>query len=114
MPKNWGRRKEATIGSVKTVVGASHAVPVTSGPRRDRRGHPHVRQNHAPTRLFVTTWPLAIYPNGKGKTGITSVVLGRTLPIKCETAWLLQSKILRVMTELEEAYLLREKIRLKY
>jgi len=36
--------------------------------------------------------------------------LSRHLRVKYDTAWLLHNKILRAMTEREEAYLLQEKI----
>jgi transposase-like protein len=64
------------------------------------------------TKLPLTTWFLAFYLIGQAKTGISSLELSRHLGVKYDTAWLLHNKILRAMTEREEAYLLRGKIQM--
>jgi len=64
------------------------------------------------TKLPLTTWFLAFYLIGQAKTGISSLELSRHLGVKYDTAWLLHNKILRAMTEREEAYLLRGKIQI--
>jgi hypothetical protein len=63
------------------------------------------------TKLPLTTWFLAFYLIGQAKTGISSLELSRHLGVKYDTAWLLHNKILRAMTDREEAYLLRGKSR---
>jgi hypothetical protein len=64
------------------------------------------------TKLPLTTWFLASYLIGQAKTGISSLELSRHLGVNYDTAWLLHNKILRAMTEREEAYVLRGKIQL--
>jgi len=64
------------------------------------------------TKLPLTTWFLAFYLIGQAKTGISSLELSRHLGVNYDTAWLLHNKILRAMTEREEAYLLRGKIQM--
>ena len=64
------------------------------------------------TKLPLTTWLLAFYLIGQAKTGISSLELSRHLGVNYDTAWLLHNKILRAMTEREEAYLLRGKIQM--
>jgi transposase-like protein len=64
------------------------------------------------TKLPLTTWFLAFYLIGQAKTGISSLELSRHLGVKYDTAWLLHHKILRAMTEREEAYVLRGKIQM--
>ena len=64
------------------------------------------------TKLPLTTWFLAFYLIGQAKTGISSLELSRHLGVKYDTAWLLHNKILRAMTDREEAYLLRGKIQI--
>jgi hypothetical protein len=64
------------------------------------------------TKLPPTTWFLAFYLIGQAKTGISSLELSRHLGVNYDTAWLLHNKILRAMTEREEAYLLRGKIQM--
>jgi transposase-like protein len=64
------------------------------------------------TKLPLTTWFLAFYLIGQAKTGISSLELSRHLGVKYDTAWLLHNKILRAMTERDEAYLLRGKIQM--
>ena len=59
------------------------------------------------TKLPLTTLFLAFYLIGQAKTGISSLELSRHLGVKYDTAWLLHNKILRAMTEREEAYQLQ-------
>ena len=61
------------------------------------------------TKLPLSIWFLAFYLIGQAKTGISSLELSRHLGVNYDTAWLLHNKILRAMTEREEACLLREK-----
>jgi hypothetical protein len=64
------------------------------------------------TKLPITTWFQAFYLIGQAKTGISSLELSRHLGVKYDTAWLLHNKILRAMTEREDAYALRGKIQM--
>jgi transposase-like protein len=64
------------------------------------------------TKLPLRTWFLAFYLIGQAKTGISSLELSRHLGVKYDTAWLMHNKILRAMSEREEAYVLRGKIQL--
>ena len=59
----------------------------------------------------LTTWFLVFDLIGQAKTGISSLELSRHLGVNDDTA-LLHNKILRAMTEREEAYLLRGKIQI--
>ena len=62
------------------------------------------------TKLQLTTWFQAFYLIGQATTGISSLELSRQLGVKYDTAWLLHNKILRAMTEREDAYVLRGKV----
>jgi len=64
------------------------------------------------TKLPLTVWFLAFYLIGQAKTGISSLELSRHLGVNYDTAWLLHNKILRAMSDREEAYLLRGKIQM--
>jgi transposase-like protein len=64
------------------------------------------------TKLPLTTWFQAFYLIGQAKTGISSLELSRHLGVKYDTAWLLHNKILRAMSERENAYVLRGKIQM--
>jgi len=64
------------------------------------------------TKLQLTTWFQAFYLIGQAKTGISSLELSRHLGVKYDTAWLLHNKILRAMSEREDAYMLRGKIQM--
>jgi len=64
------------------------------------------------TRLPLTTWFQAFYLIGQAKTGISSLELSRHLNVNYDTAWLLHNKILRAMTERDEADLLQGKIQI--
>ena len=75
-------------------------------------GHAHVRHDHAGLQVKLTTWFSAFYLICQAKTGISSLELSRHLGVNYDTAWLLHNKILRAITEREEAYLLRGKIQM--
>jgi transposase-like protein len=64
------------------------------------------------TKLPLTVWFLAFYLIGQAKTGISSLELSRHLGVKYDTAWLLHNKILRAMSEREDAYVLQGKIQM--
>jgi len=64
------------------------------------------------TKLPLTTWFHAFYRIRQAKTGISSLELSRHLDVKYHTAWLLHNKILRAMSEREDAYVLRGKIQM--
>ena len=64
------------------------------------------------TKLPLTIWFQAFYLMGQAKTGISSLELSRHLGVKYDTAWLLHNKILRAMSEREDAYVLRGKIQM--
>jgi len=64
------------------------------------------------TKLQLTTWFQAFYLIGQAKTGISSLELSRHLGVKYDTAWLQHNKILRAMSEREDAYVLRGKIQM--
>ncbi len=64
------------------------------------------------TKLPLTTWFLAFYLIGQAKAGISSLELSRHLGVSYDTAWLLDNKFLREMSEREEAYVLQGKIQM--
>ena len=64
------------------------------------------------TKLPLTLWFLAFYLIGHAKNGISSLELSRHLGVTCNTAWLLHSKIMRSMSEREDAYVLRGRVQL--
>jgi transposase-like protein len=64
------------------------------------------------TKLPLTMWFLAFYLIGQAKNGISSLELSRTLGVNYDTAWLLQSKIMRAMSEREEAYVLKGNVQI--
>ena len=64
------------------------------------------------TKLPLTTWFQAFYLIGQAKTGISSLELSRHLGVNYDTAWLLHNKILRAMSEREDAYVLRGTIQM--
>jgi hypothetical protein len=64
------------------------------------------------TRLPLTTWFQAFDLIGQARTGISSLELSRHLGVKDDTAWPLHSRILRAMSEREDAYVLRGKIQM--
>ena len=64
------------------------------------------------TKLPLTTWFQAFYLIGQAKTGISSLELSRHLGVNYDTAWLLHNKILRAMSDRDDAYVLRGKIQI--
>jgi hypothetical protein len=64
------------------------------------------------TKLPLTIWFLAFYLIGQAKNGISSLELSRHLGVKWDTAWLVHSKIMRSMSEREEAYVLQGKVQI--
>ena len=64
------------------------------------------------TKLPLTTWFQAFYLIGQAKTGISSLELSRHLGVNYGTAWLLHNKILRAMSDRDDAYVLRGKIQI--
>jgi len=64
------------------------------------------------TKLPLTIWFLAFYLIGQAKNGISSLELSHHLGVKWDTAWLVQSKIMRAMSEREEAYVLQGNVQI--
>lgn len=64
------------------------------------------------TKLPLTTWFQAFYLIGQAKTGISFLELSRHLGVNYDTAWLLHNKILRAMSDRDDAYVLRGKIQI--
>jgi transposase-like protein len=64
------------------------------------------------TKLELTVWFLAFYMIGQAKNGISSLELSRHLGVTWNTAWLVHSKIMRAMSERDEAYVLRGMIQM--
>lgn len=58
----------------------------------------------------LTTWFLAIYLISQAKTGLSTLALRRQLGVSYPTAWLIQHKLMRVMADREERYLLEGKV----
>jgi transposase-like protein len=64
------------------------------------------------TKLPLTTWFQAFYLIGQAKTGISSLEPSRHLDVNYDTAWLLHNKILKAMSDRDDAYVLRGKIQM--
>ena len=64
------------------------------------------------TKLPLTTWFQAFYLIGQAKTGVSFLELSRHLGVNYDTAWLLHNKILRAMSDRDDAYVLRGKIQI--
>jgi transposase-like protein len=64
------------------------------------------------TKLPLTFWFLAFYLIGQAKNGISSLELSRHLGVSWNTAWMMHSKIMRSMSEREDAYVLRGNIQM--
>ena len=91
------------MGDGSSVISANPAViSPRSRPARSCRQQ----------KLSLTTWFQAFYLIGQAKTGVSSLELSRHLGVKVDTAWLLHNKILRAMSEREDAYVLRGKIQM--
>jgi transposase-like protein len=64
------------------------------------------------TKLPLTTWFQAFYLIGQAKIGISSLELSRHLDVNYDTAWLLHNKVLKAMSDRDDAYVLRGKIQM--
>lgn len=62
------------------------------------------------TKLPLTTWFLAIYLISQAKTGLSALALRRQLGVSYPTAWLIQHKLMQVMAEREDRYVLAGRI----
>lgn len=62
------------------------------------------------TKLPLTMWFLAIYLVSQAKTGLSSLALKRQLGVSYPTAWLIHHKLMQVMVNREERYVLDGKI----
>ena len=62
------------------------------------------------TKLPLTTWFLAIYLISQAKTGLSAMALRRQLGVSYPTAWLIHHKLMQVMADREERYLLEGKV----
>lgn len=62
------------------------------------------------TRLPLTTWFLAIYLISQAKTGLSALALKRQLGVSYPTAWLTHHKLMQVMADREERYVLEGKV----
>ncbi len=58
------------------------------------------------TKLPLTIWFLAIYLVSQAKTGLSALALKRQLGVSYPTAWLIQHKLMQVMAEREDRYVL--------
>jgi len=62
------------------------------------------------TKLPLTIWFLAIYLISQAKTGLSALALKRQLGVSYPTAWLIHHKLMQVMTEREDRYVLEGKV----
>src|SRR5690554_1532267 len=62
------------------------------------------------TKLPLTTWFLAIYLISQAKTGLSALALKRHLGVSYPTAWLIQHKLMQVMADREDRYVLEGKV----
>lgn len=62
------------------------------------------------TKLPLTIWFLAIYLISQAKTGLSALALKRQLGVSYPTAWLIHHKLMKVMAEREERYVLEGKV----
>ena len=62
------------------------------------------------TKLPLTIWFLAIYLISQAKTGLSALALKRQLGVSYPTAWLIHHKLMQVMAEREDRYLLEGKV----
>lgn len=58
------------------------------------------------TKLPLTIWFLAIYLISQAKTGLSALALKRQLGVSYPTAWLIHHKLMQVMAERDERYVL--------
>ena len=64
------------------------------------------------TKLPLTIWFLAIYLISQAKTGLSALALKRQLGVSYPTAWLIHHKLMQVMAEREERYVLEGKVQI--
>ena len=64
------------------------------------------------TKLPLTLWFLAIYLISQAKTGLSALALKRQLGVSYPTAWLMHHKLMRVMSEREDRYVLEGNVQL--
>ena len=62
------------------------------------------------TKLALTVWFLAIYLISQAKTGLSALALKRQLGVSYPTAWLIQHKLMQVMADRDERYVLDGKV----
>lgn len=62
------------------------------------------------TKLPLTIWFLAIYLISQAKTGLSALALKRQLGVSYPTAWLTHHKLMQVMADREERYVLEGKV----
>lgn len=62
------------------------------------------------TKLPLTTWFLAIYLISQAKTGLSALALMRQLGVSYPTAWLIHHKLMQVMADREDRYVLDGKV----
>jgi hypothetical protein len=62
------------------------------------------------TKLPLTIWFLAIYLISQAKTGLSALALKRQLGVSYPTAWLIQHKLMQVMADREDRYVLEGKV----
>jgi len=62
------------------------------------------------TKLPLTTWFLAIYLISQAKTGLSALALKRQLGVSYPTAWLIQHKLMQIMADREDRYVLEGKV----
>lgn len=66
------------------------------------------------TKLPMSIWFLAFYLIGQTKTSISSLQLSRQLGVAYFTDWMFHSKILRVMSERNDCYVLQGKVQMDH
>lgn len=62
------------------------------------------------TKLPLTTWFLAIYLISQAKTGLSALALRRQVGVSYPTAWLIHHKLMQVMADREDRYVLDGKV----
>ena len=62
------------------------------------------------TKLPLTVWFLAIYLVSQAKTGLSALALKRQLGVSYPTAWLIHHKLMRVMADREQRYVLEGQV----
>lgn len=64
------------------------------------------------TKLPLTIWFLAICLISQAKTGLSALALKRQLGVSYPTAWLMHHKLMQVMAEREDRYVLEENVQI--